>query len=396
MSLPIPVNISQSKNTTKTSIYPLGKKHYESTDWLGNVRVTYTDKKSWQQNKFALNVSSSQDYYPFGSVMEGRNLEIINYRFGFQGQEGDDEVFGTNNLWAYKYRLHDARLGRFFSVDPLLKNYPSSRSYVFANNNPIRYNEFDGLGPEDRVKKAKNFVGTKYSQKQGLNTGTELRTGNSEKALEYLDCSELVCRVLAYDNITPKVELWNTSILVNKLNDNTKFHRSDKPKVGDIFLWYSDNGGHTGVVTGVNDDGTIEITHAKGEKYGTITEIKPINYFTSHPGWQGFYRPIWEETESNSSEDLNFRSFKNLTNEELFNKAYNISLRISSAKNWANVRANIQEALGNIDRANEIRAASEFKINRLQQKLNRLISEIEQRGLKFENNENNENISTNE
>ncbi|GIV28862.1 MAG: hypothetical protein KatS3mg027_2676 [Bacteroidia bacterium] len=54
MSLPIPVNIAQSKNTTKPGVYTMGKKHYETTDRLGNVRVTYTDKKSWQQNKFAL------------------------------------------------------------------------------------------------------------------------------------------------------------------------------------------------------------------------------------------------------------------------------------------------------------------------------------------------------
>ncbi|GIV35537.1 MAG: hypothetical protein KatS3mg031_3072 [Chitinophagales bacterium] len=46
MSLPIPVNIAQSKNTPEASVYTMGKKHYESTDWLGNVRVTYTDKKS--------------------------------------------------------------------------------------------------------------------------------------------------------------------------------------------------------------------------------------------------------------------------------------------------------------------------------------------------------------
>ncbi|GIV28894.1 MAG: hypothetical protein KatS3mg027_2708 [Bacteroidia bacterium] len=140
-----PCQYYAKQNTTKTSIYPLGKKHYETTDWLGNVRVTYTDKKSWQQNKFALNVSSSQDYYPFGSVMEGRNLEITNYRFGFQGQEGDDEIFGKNNLWAYKYRLHDARLGRFFSVDPLADKYPYNSVYAFSENRVIDGVELEGL-----------------------------------------------------------------------------------------------------------------------------------------------------------------------------------------------------------------------------------------------------------
>ncbi|GIW60936.1 MAG: hypothetical protein KatS3mg087_2002 [Patescibacteria group bacterium] len=147
MSLPIPVNSAMSKNALKQSIYPLGKKHYESTDWLGNVRVTYTDKKSWNNGKFALNVSSSQDYYPFGSVMEGRNLEITNYRFGFQGQEGDDEIFGKNNLWAYKFRLHDARLGRFFSVDPLADKYPFYSVYQFSGNRLIDKVELEGLEP---------------------------------------------------------------------------------------------------------------------------------------------------------------------------------------------------------------------------------------------------------
>jgi RHS repeat-associated protein len=140
-----PVIVTASKPPVKTSIYTLGKKHYETTDWLGNVRVTYSDKKSWQQNKFALNVSSSLDYYPFGSVMEGRALEITNYRYGFQGQEGDDEVFGKNNLWAYKYRLHDARLGRFFSVDPLADKYPYNSVYAFSENRVIDGVELEGL-----------------------------------------------------------------------------------------------------------------------------------------------------------------------------------------------------------------------------------------------------------
>ncbi|GIV45137.1 MAG: hypothetical protein KatS3mg035_2260 [Bacteroidia bacterium] len=145
------VMVTAGKPPVKTSIYTLGKKHYETTDWLGNVRVTYTDKKSWNNGKFALNVSSSQDYYPFGSVMEGRALEITNYRFGFQGQEGDDEIFGKNNLWAYKFRLHDARLGRFFSVDPLADKYPFYSFYQFSGNRVIDMVELEGKEPKSIV-----------------------------------------------------------------------------------------------------------------------------------------------------------------------------------------------------------------------------------------------------
>jgi hypothetical protein len=57
--------------------------------------------------------------------------------------------------------------------------------------------DVDGQGPGDRVKAAKSFVGKgiTYSQKPKENQGPELRTGSSAKALEFLDCSELVCRV---------------------------------------------------------------------------------------------------------------------------------------------------------------------------------------------------------
>ncbi len=137
MSLPIPVNIAQSKHTTKPGVYTMGKKHYESVDWLGNVRVTYTDKKSWQQNKFALNVSSSQDYYPFGSVMEGRDFEITNYRFGFNAMEKDDEIMGNGNSYDFSNRIYDSRLGRWLITDAYASKYPSLSPYNFGANNPI-------------------------------------------------------------------------------------------------------------------------------------------------------------------------------------------------------------------------------------------------------------------
>ncbi|GIV45112.1 MAG: hypothetical protein KatS3mg035_2235 [Bacteroidia bacterium] len=132
-----PMTVTASKPPAKTSIYPLGKKHYESTDRLGNVRVTYTDKKSWNNGKFSLNVSSSLDYYPFGSVMEGRDLEITNYRFGFQGQEGDDEIKGIGNSYDFRARIYDTRLGRWLAVDPQQAKYPGYSPYHFGYCDPI-------------------------------------------------------------------------------------------------------------------------------------------------------------------------------------------------------------------------------------------------------------------
>ncbi len=143
-SIAIPVIVTAGKPPSKTSIYTLGKKHYETTDRLGNVRVIYTDKKSWQQNKFALNVSSSQDYYPFGSVMEGRGLEITNYRFGYSGHEKIDEVQGSGNVVDMGDRWLDVRIGRTSKVDRKAHLFSSISPYTYALNTPLQAIDPDG------------------------------------------------------------------------------------------------------------------------------------------------------------------------------------------------------------------------------------------------------------
>ncbi|MBO6516824.1 MAG: hypothetical protein JJ975_09775 [Bacteroidia bacterium] len=51
---------------------------------------------------------------------------------------------GKGNCYAFKYRVHDPRLGRFLSVDPLSSDYPWNSSYAFAENKVIRYIELEG------------------------------------------------------------------------------------------------------------------------------------------------------------------------------------------------------------------------------------------------------------
>jgi RHS repeat-associated protein len=66
------------------------------------------------------------------------------YRYGFQGQEMDDEVKGKGNSVNYKYRMHDPRVGRFFAVDPLAKSYPWNSVYAFSENQVIEAIELEG------------------------------------------------------------------------------------------------------------------------------------------------------------------------------------------------------------------------------------------------------------
>ena len=89
-------------------------------------------------------LTSYSDYYPFGMQMPGRKSSS-DYRYGFQGQEKDDELKGEGNSLAFKYRIHDPRLGRFLSVDPLSSEYPWNSTYAFAENKVVQFAELEGL-----------------------------------------------------------------------------------------------------------------------------------------------------------------------------------------------------------------------------------------------------------
>jgi len=128
----------------------VGEKMYELTDHLGNVGTTITDRKlatfnNWNITGFTADITSANDYFPFGSEMPGRSYNSGEYRYGFQGQEKDDEVKGSGNSVTFKYRIFDPRLGRFLSIDPLSKEYPWNSSYAFAENSPLAFMDLEGL-----------------------------------------------------------------------------------------------------------------------------------------------------------------------------------------------------------------------------------------------------------
>src|SRR5690554_742839 len=129
-----------------------GDKRYELANHLGNVLEVITDRKLPEPNVaqdevlyYLADVVSYSDYYPGGMIMPGRNGSTGDYRYGFQGQEMDDEVKGKGNSVNYKYRMHDPRVGRFFAVDPLAPEYPHNSPYAFSENRVLDGIELEGL-----------------------------------------------------------------------------------------------------------------------------------------------------------------------------------------------------------------------------------------------------------
>ncbi|RVU90824.1 hypothetical protein EH230_07885 [Flavobacterium columnare] len=93
------------------------------------------------------------NYYPFGSLIPNRHGASTAYRYGFQGQEKDDELKGEGNSLNYTFRMHDPRVGRFFAIDPLEKKFPFYSPYQFSSNTPISAIELEGLETSDNKNK---------------------------------------------------------------------------------------------------------------------------------------------------------------------------------------------------------------------------------------------------
>jgi RHS repeat-associated protein len=127
----------------------LGEKQYELSNHLGNVLVTVSDRKLAEGTEgstatgYRAEVLFASDYYPFGMQMPGREFSAEEYRYGFQGQETDKEWL--DGAVSYKYRVHDARIGRFLSVDPLAQSYPHNSPYAFSENRVVDGVELEGL-----------------------------------------------------------------------------------------------------------------------------------------------------------------------------------------------------------------------------------------------------------
>ncbi len=133
----------------------LGNKEYEMDNYLGNIVTVIRDRKIpipdpslYLVDHYEADILSSDDYYPFGMDEPARNFNTSKYRFAFGGMEHTDEIYGLDNCYDFDKRTYDPRLGRYLSLDPLMKNFAWQSPYNYANNNPIYNIDPSGRGGE--------------------------------------------------------------------------------------------------------------------------------------------------------------------------------------------------------------------------------------------------------
>ncbi len=140
---------------------PRNVKQYELTNHLGNVLSTVLDRKtpitatggsgsSTTITHYEGDVVFATDYYPFGSPMSwstpdsssGRMYSGGGYRFGFNGQEKDNEIAGVGNSYTAEFWEMDPRVGRRWNRDP--RPNSSISTYAILQDNPLWYTDHKG------------------------------------------------------------------------------------------------------------------------------------------------------------------------------------------------------------------------------------------------------------
>ena len=71
------------------------------------------------------------------------STNIGGYRYFFNGQEGDNEVFGETANYAAEFWQYDSRLGRRWNLDWIYK--PFASNYAAFANNPVWFADPSGL-----------------------------------------------------------------------------------------------------------------------------------------------------------------------------------------------------------------------------------------------------------
>ncbi len=116
--------------------------------------VPATGEYTWRMRSSSIGTTTTQPltysldnlsiFYTYPYTVENCDNLADGYRFGFNGQEKESDIYGESNVYEFKFRIHDARTGRFLSQDPLFKEYPWNSPYAFAENRVIDGVDLEG------------------------------------------------------------------------------------------------------------------------------------------------------------------------------------------------------------------------------------------------------------
>ncbi|MDP1726282.1 MAG: RHS repeat-associated core domain-containing protein [Bacteroidota bacterium] len=165
------------------------------------------------------------------------------YRFLFNGKENDKEVKGEGNSLDFGARIYDSRIGKFLSMDPLAKHYPTESNYSFAGDNPIFLVDVEG-------KKKITYI-TIINED---NTVTKIKIVEKDKVrTDYVPST--IFGISTHDNTKVTYDIIENVVIDNRPGAESKSKINTAYKERGIFSFMDDlvetEGGKTKVGSGI-------------------------------------------------------------------------------------------------------------------------------------------------
>lgn len=91
---------------------------------------------------YTAEIISSREYSAYGAELPGYSYSEGEYRYGFQNQEVDEELW--DGAVSQENRITETNTSRFCSVDNRADKYPSSSPYAFLYLSPMKNVEANG------------------------------------------------------------------------------------------------------------------------------------------------------------------------------------------------------------------------------------------------------------
>ncbi|QEC79536.1 DUF6443 domain-containing protein [Mucilaginibacter ginsenosidivorax] len=122
------------------------KYEYDLKDHLGNTRLTTTWDPSDAANQLTPLNSQRNDYYAFGYTIQSLigTLPSSPNHYLYNHKELQDET----GLYDYGARFYDPVIARWAAVDPLAEKMRRWSPYNYVFDDPMRFTDPDGMGPE--------------------------------------------------------------------------------------------------------------------------------------------------------------------------------------------------------------------------------------------------------